>query len=108
VAAELLLDTGAFVALVDRDEKLYDNCVAALEGWTGPGRHHRSGIDRNALPGRTGRARAKSLAPVHPQRRLSVGPFVDEKSSASGPDGKVPKRPNGFRRRNFGCFGRGD
>jgi predicted nucleic acid-binding protein len=36
VAAELLLDTGAFVALVDRDERLHDNCVAALEQWTGP------------------------------------------------------------------------
>ena len=36
MAAELLLDTGAFVALVDRDEKLHDDCVAALEGWTGP------------------------------------------------------------------------
>ena len=33
---ELLLDTGAFVALVDRDEKLHDECVAALESWTGP------------------------------------------------------------------------
>ena len=33
---ELLLDTGAFVALVDRDEKLHDACVAALEKWTGP------------------------------------------------------------------------
>jgi predicted nucleic acid-binding protein len=36
VAAELLLDTGAFVALVDRDEKLHADCVAALESWTGP------------------------------------------------------------------------
>jgi len=36
VAAELLLDTGAFVALVDRDEKLHDDCVAALEQWNGP------------------------------------------------------------------------
>jgi uncharacterized protein len=35
VAAELLLDTGAFVALVDRDEKLHEDCVAALEQWTG-------------------------------------------------------------------------
>jgi uncharacterized protein len=35
VAAELLLDTGAFVALVDRDEKRHDDCVAALETWTG-------------------------------------------------------------------------
>ena len=34
--AELLLDTGAFVALVDRDEKLHDDCVAALEKWIGP------------------------------------------------------------------------
>ena len=33
---ELLLDTGAFVALVDLDEKLHDDCVAALEKWTGP------------------------------------------------------------------------
>jgi hypothetical protein len=36
VADELLLDTGAFVALVDRDEKTHEDCVAALEGWTGP------------------------------------------------------------------------
>jgi predicted nucleic acid-binding protein len=35
VADELLLDTGAFVALVDRDEKLHEDCVAALEKWTG-------------------------------------------------------------------------
>lgn len=33
---ELLLDTGAFVALLDRDEKLHDECVATLEKWTGP------------------------------------------------------------------------
>ena len=33
---ELLLDTGAFVALVDRDEEMHDDCVAALEQWTGP------------------------------------------------------------------------
>ena len=36
MADELLLDTGAFVALVDRDEKLHDDCVAALEKWAGP------------------------------------------------------------------------
>jgi predicted nucleic acid-binding protein len=36
VEDELLLDTGAFVALVDRDEKRHDDCVAALEKWTGP------------------------------------------------------------------------
>jgi uncharacterized protein len=35
VAVELLLDTGAFVALVDRDEKTHKDCVAALESWTG-------------------------------------------------------------------------
>jgi len=35
VEDELLLDTGAFVALVDRDEKLHDECVAALEKWIG-------------------------------------------------------------------------
>lgn len=35
MADELLLDTGAFVALVDRDEKLHEDCVAALEKWTG-------------------------------------------------------------------------
>ena len=28
-------DTGAFVALVDRDEKLHDDCIAELEKWTG-------------------------------------------------------------------------
>ena len=32
---ELLLDTGAFVALVDRSEKRHADCVAALESWTG-------------------------------------------------------------------------
>jgi hypothetical protein len=36
VADELLLDTGPFVALVDRSEELHDECVAALENWTGP------------------------------------------------------------------------
>ena len=36
MAVELLLDTGAFVALVDRSEKRHDDCVAALEAWTGP------------------------------------------------------------------------
>lgn len=33
---ELLLDTGAFVALVDRSETKHADCVAVLEGWTGP------------------------------------------------------------------------
>ena len=36
MADELLLDTGAFVALVDRSEKSHDECVAVLESWTGP------------------------------------------------------------------------
>jgi predicted nucleic acid-binding protein len=36
VGDELLLDTGAYVALVDRDEKLHGECVAALEKWAGP------------------------------------------------------------------------
>jgi len=36
VAAELLLDTGAFVALVDRSEQRHAECVAILEEWTGP------------------------------------------------------------------------
>jgi hypothetical protein len=36
VAAELLLDTGPFVALVDRSEALHEKCVAVLEIWTGP------------------------------------------------------------------------
>lgn len=36
MADELLLDTGAFVALVDRSEKRHKDCVAALEVWTGP------------------------------------------------------------------------
>ncbi|MBI2989461.1 MAG: PIN domain-containing protein [Deltaproteobacteria bacterium] len=36
MAGELLIDTGAFVALVDRSEKRHADCVAALESWTGP------------------------------------------------------------------------
>jgi predicted nucleic acid-binding protein len=36
MAAELLLDTGAFVALVDRSEQRHADCVAILEGWSGP------------------------------------------------------------------------
>ena len=35
MANELLLDTGAFIALVDRSEKRHADCVAALENWTG-------------------------------------------------------------------------
>jgi predicted nucleic acid-binding protein len=35
VADDLLLDTGPFVALVDRSEGRHDQCVAVLEGWTG-------------------------------------------------------------------------
>jgi predicted nucleic acid-binding protein len=31
----LLLDTGAFVALVDRSEKRHPDCVAVLEAWSG-------------------------------------------------------------------------
>lgn len=36
MTVELLLDTGAFVAMVDRSEKRHADCVAALEQWTGP------------------------------------------------------------------------
>jgi predicted nucleic acid-binding protein len=36
VPDELLLDTGAFVALVDRDENAHADCVAALERWNRP------------------------------------------------------------------------
>jgi predicted nucleic acid-binding protein len=36
MAAELLLDTGAFVALVDRSERQHSACVAVLEEWRGP------------------------------------------------------------------------
>ena len=35
MAGELLLDTGAFVALVDRSERRHPECVAALEAWSG-------------------------------------------------------------------------
>jgi len=35
VANELLLDTGAFVALVDRSERRHADCVAVLEQWRG-------------------------------------------------------------------------
>ena len=36
MAHELLLDTGAFVALVDRSERRHADCVAALDRWGGP------------------------------------------------------------------------
>ena len=36
MADELLLDTGAFVALLDRDERRHHDCVATLEKWIGP------------------------------------------------------------------------
>jgi predicted nucleic acid-binding protein len=36
VLAELLLDTGAFVALIDRSETRHGDCVAVLERWIGP------------------------------------------------------------------------
>lgn len=35
MANELLLDTGAFVALMDRSERRHADCVAILEGWNG-------------------------------------------------------------------------
>ena len=35
MANDLLLDTGAFIALVDRSEKMHADCVAVLERWTG-------------------------------------------------------------------------
>jgi len=35
VANELLLDTGAFVALVDRSERRHADCVAVLDQWSG-------------------------------------------------------------------------
>ncbi len=35
MARNLLLDTGAFVALVDRSERRHADCVAVLEGWSG-------------------------------------------------------------------------
>ena len=34
--AELVLDTGAFVALVDRSETKHVDCVAVLERWKNP------------------------------------------------------------------------
>ncbi len=36
MAGDLLLDTGAFVALVDRSERRHADCVAVLEAWHGP------------------------------------------------------------------------
>jgi predicted nucleic acid-binding protein len=36
MGAKLLLDTGAFVALVDRSEQQHARCVAVLESWAGP------------------------------------------------------------------------
>ncbi len=36
MAAELLLDTGAFVALIDRSEVRHADCVTVLEKWSGP------------------------------------------------------------------------
>jgi len=35
VANELLLDTGAFVALADRSERRHADCVAVLGSWSG-------------------------------------------------------------------------
>ena len=35
MTAELLLDTGAFVALADRSERRHADCVAILEDWRG-------------------------------------------------------------------------
>ena len=35
MANEILLDTGAFVALVDRSERRHADCVAVLEAWSG-------------------------------------------------------------------------
>lgn len=35
MAGELVLDTGPFVALVDRSEARHRACVEVLEGWTG-------------------------------------------------------------------------
>ena len=35
MANELLLDTGAFVALADRSERRHADCVAVLESWSG-------------------------------------------------------------------------
>jgi hypothetical protein len=35
VAGELVLDTGPFVALVDRSEARHRDCVETLESWTG-------------------------------------------------------------------------
>ena len=35
MANELLLDTGAFVALVDRSERRHIDCVEVLEDWSG-------------------------------------------------------------------------
>ena len=35
MANELLLDTGAFVALVDRSERRHADCVAVLDQWSG-------------------------------------------------------------------------
>ncbi len=34
--AELLIDTGAFVALIDRSESRHADCVKVLENWSGP------------------------------------------------------------------------
>jgi predicted nucleic acid-binding protein len=36
VSGKLLLDTGAFVALVDRSERRHAECVAVLDDWQGP------------------------------------------------------------------------
>jgi predicted nucleic acid-binding protein len=98
VAADLLLDTGAFVALVDCDEKLHDDCVAALEQWTGPVVTTEVVLTETLYLVGPGWRAQKACLEFILRGAVSVGAFVGEKSSARrGPDGKVSQRPDGFR-----------
>ena len=96
------------MALVDRDEKLHGECVAALEKWTGSVVTTEAVLTETLYLVGPVLARRKKLVLSFPERRFSIGSFVGEKFAAGrGSDGKVSKRPDGFRGRHLGCIGGG-